>query len=88
MSRRDSGIGRNCQSARDARYNLKIDPRLGAGLDFLTAPAKNKRVAALKPNYHLVHGGFLDQERIDPVLRHRMPTGEFANGNHFGIRFS
>ena len=85
MGRRDSGVRGSRQGAGDTRHDFKIDSGLDARFGLLTAPAKQKRISAFETNDDFVPSGLLDQQRVDPVLRHRMLAGEFSDRYDFGF---
>src|SRR5262245_37454683 len=65
----DACICRSCDGRGDSRHNFKWDSRTGDFLCFFCASAEHEGIATFQPNDMLSFACFVDQERVDVLLR-------------------
>ena len=83
VGHRDSRVGWTGDGRADARHDLEGHARGGEFGGFLAAAAEDHRIAAFEAHHGFSGFGFLDDERVDLVLRDRVILGAFAHVDFF-----
>jgi hypothetical protein len=84
---RDAGVGGAGDGRADAGDDFEWHAGGGEFGGFLGAAAEDHRVAALEADHGAAGLGFLYDERVDLVLRHRVVLGALADVDFAAARF-
>src|SRR6478609_4766383 len=79
VGHRDAGVGWTGDGRADAGHDLEMHARRREFRRFLAAAAEDHRIAALEPDDVFAGLGFLDDQAVDFILRHRVVLGALAD---------
>jgi len=86
LGQRQSGGGGAAQRGGDAGDDADGDAERVEVVDLLPGPAEDHRVAALQPHHAAAHPRLRGDQRVDLLLRPRVPAGALADAEALGGR--
>ncbi len=85
VGQRNAGVGGAAAGRRDPRHHLKANAAADQRLQLLAATAEDEGIAPLQPHHPLALLRLLQQELVDPLLRHAVVARLLADEDALGI---